>query len=218
MNAEMLVVPHPYYVVTDQEGNFRLTNVRAGEYEIEAWHEGWKVVGQGTVYDVLTQVRVQRPVFSDPVEWTKKVTVPADGTVDVDFAISDKRPEMQRIADLGQGNSSPDGPAKPLQIPQEASSCLSVGPPDKAFARERPAREPFLDLGECSTARASGPFFNAHTSNEMFGHRHSTAAHYRRDRKSLLRSNVPKIEQRDRAGTARQTSLAWFVEGEVQGC
>jgi len=144
--------------------------------------------------------------------------VPADGTVDLDFAISDKRPEMQRIADLGQGNSSPDGPAKPLQIPQEASSCLSVGPPDKALARERPAREPFLDLGECSTARASGPFFNAHTSNEMFGHRHSTAAHYRRDRKSLLRSNVPKIEQRDRAGTARQTSLAWFVEGEVQGC
>jgi hypothetical protein len=94
MNAEMLVVPHPYYAVTDQEGNFRLTNVPAGEYEIEAWHEGWKVVGQGTVYDVLTQVRVQRPVFSDPVEWTKKVTVPADGTVDVDFAISDKRPEM----------------------------------------------------------------------------------------------------------------------------
>ena len=73
MNAEMLVVPHPYYVVTDQEGNFRLTNGPAGEYEIEAWHEGWKVVGQGTVYDVLMQVRVQRPVFSDPVEWTKKV-------------------------------------------------------------------------------------------------------------------------------------------------
>jgi hypothetical protein len=94
MNAEMLVVPHPYYAITDPEGSFRLTNVPAGEYEIEAWHEGWKVVGQGTAYDVLTQVRVQRPVFSDPVEWTKKVTVPANGTVDVDFAISDKRPEM----------------------------------------------------------------------------------------------------------------------------
>lgn len=94
MNAEMLVVPHPYYAVTDEDGNFKLTNVPPGEYEIEAWHEGWKVTGQGSVYDVMTQMRVQRPVFSDPMEWTKKVTVPANDTVDVKFVISEKRPEM----------------------------------------------------------------------------------------------------------------------------
>ena len=94
MNAEMMVVVHPYYAVTDEDGNFKLTNVPPGEYEIEAWHEGWKVTGQGAVYDVMTQMRVQRPIFSDPVEWTKKVTVPSDGTVDVKFVISDKRPEM----------------------------------------------------------------------------------------------------------------------------
>jgi hypothetical protein len=94
MNAEMLVVNHPYYAVTDEDGNFKLTNVPPGDYEIEAWHEGWKVTGQGALYDVMTQMRVQRPIFSDPVEWTKKVTVPANGTVDVKFAISDKRPEM----------------------------------------------------------------------------------------------------------------------------
>jgi hypothetical protein len=94
MNAEMMVVVHPYYAVTDEDGNFKLTNVPPGEYEIEAWHEGWKVTGQGAVYDVMTQMRVQRPIFSDPVEWTKKVTVPSNGTVDVKFVISDKRPEM----------------------------------------------------------------------------------------------------------------------------
>lgn len=94
MNAEMLVVSHPYYAVTDEDGNFKLTDVPAGEYEIEAWHEGWKVMGQGSVYDVMTQMRVQRPIFSDPVEWTKKVKVPSNGTVDVKFVISDKRPEM----------------------------------------------------------------------------------------------------------------------------
>jgi hypothetical protein len=94
MNGEMLVVRHPYYAVTDEDGNFKLTNVPAGEYEIEAWHEGWKVTGQGMVYDVMTQMRVQRPVFSDPMEWTRKVTVPANGTVDVKFVISEKRPEM----------------------------------------------------------------------------------------------------------------------------
>jgi hypothetical protein len=94
MNAEMLVVRHPYYTVTDEDGNFRLNNVPPGEYEIEAWHEGWKVTGQGAVYDVMTQMRIQRPLFSDPVEWTKKVTVPSNSTVDVKFLISDKRPEM----------------------------------------------------------------------------------------------------------------------------
>jgi len=94
MNAEMLVVNHPYYGVTDADGTFKLTNVPAGEYEIEAWHEGWKVVGEGAVYDVMTQMRVQRPLFSDPMEWTKKVTVPSNGTASVNFSISDKRPEM----------------------------------------------------------------------------------------------------------------------------
>lgn len=94
MNAELLVVAHPYYAVTDADGNFRLTNVPPGEYEIEAWHEGWKVVGQGELYDVMTQTRVQRPVFSDPVEWTKQVSVPSNGNVTVNFAISDRRPEM----------------------------------------------------------------------------------------------------------------------------
>jgi len=70
------------------------TNVPPGEYQIEAWHEGWKVVGQGTLYDVMTQVRVQRPVFSEPLEWTKKVTVSPSGTTTVNFVISDRRPEL----------------------------------------------------------------------------------------------------------------------------
>jgi hypothetical protein len=94
MNAEMMVVSHPYYAVTDEDGNFRLTNVPPGEYQIEAWHEGWKVVGQGTLYDVMTQLRVQRPIFSEPLEWTKKVTVPPSGTATVNFTISERRPEL----------------------------------------------------------------------------------------------------------------------------
>jgi hypothetical protein len=94
MNAEMMVVSHPYYTVTDEDGNFRLTGVPPGEYQIEAWHEGWKVVGQGTLYDVMTQVRVQRPIFSEPMEWTKKVTVPSNGTATVNFMISERRPEL----------------------------------------------------------------------------------------------------------------------------
>jgi hypothetical protein len=70
MNGEMVVAPHPYYAVTDAEGNFELTDVPLGQYEIVAWHEGWRVVGESPLYDVMTQVRMNRPIFSDPVIWS----------------------------------------------------------------------------------------------------------------------------------------------------
>jgi hypothetical protein len=90
MNAEMLVVKHPYYVVTNELGHFTLTDVPAGEYEIEAWHEGWEIVREETVLDVGAQVEVRRPIYSDPRTWVKKVTVRAGQTSQVDFSISEQ--------------------------------------------------------------------------------------------------------------------------------
>lgn len=90
MNAEMMVVPHPYYAVTDLNGRFELTDVPPGDYELVAWHEGWRVQGRENALDVFTQKTVQRVIFSDPKTWEKNVTVrPADKTV-VDFIISQK--------------------------------------------------------------------------------------------------------------------------------
>lgn len=90
MNAEMFVVPHPYYAVTDESGKFELSDVPPGEYEIVAWHEGWKVGHPETAYDVLTEKRVERPVFSAPRTWEKTVSVkPTSGAV-VNFVISEK--------------------------------------------------------------------------------------------------------------------------------
>lgn len=88
MNAEIMVVPHPYYVVTDESGKFEISEVPPGEYEIEAWHEGWEMVRQVGGFDVLTERRVQRPVFSQPGTWNKKVVVSADHAAVVDFTIS----------------------------------------------------------------------------------------------------------------------------------
>ncbi len=90
MNAEIFVIDHPYYAVTDENGRFQLSDVPPGEYEIVAWHEGWKVVREEGTFDVLTQRRVQRPVFSDSHTWEKKVGVVKNGTSVVDFAISDR--------------------------------------------------------------------------------------------------------------------------------
>src|SRR5947209_11989917 len=74
MNAELMVVPHPYYVVTDESGRFELNNVPRGSYEIVAWHEGWGVVRQEAAFDVLTERRIQRPVFTEPKTWEQHVT------------------------------------------------------------------------------------------------------------------------------------------------
>jgi hypothetical protein len=90
MNANVLVVKHPYYAVTDEHGAYKLSDVPPGQYEIVAWHEGWQVQSEAKVLDVGAQVEVKRPIYSTPQTWVKKVTVkPGEPTV-VDFTISEK--------------------------------------------------------------------------------------------------------------------------------
>jgi hypothetical protein len=91
MNAEMFVIPHPYYAVSDESGKFELTGVPPGEYEIVAWHEGWNVARSEGAFDVLTEKKVERPIFSDPRTWEKNVSVHADGTATVNFVISEAK-------------------------------------------------------------------------------------------------------------------------------
>ena len=59
MNAEMMIVKHPYYAVTDESGRFTFTEVPPGTYQIVAWHEGWGLAGKEQAYDVLTERSVQ---------------------------------------------------------------------------------------------------------------------------------------------------------------
>jgi len=90
MNAEILVVKHPYYAVTDEHGYFKLTDVPPGDYELEAWHEGWRVLSEEKVLDVAAQVEVRRPLYSAPATWAKSVTVHGGQTSEVNFTISEK--------------------------------------------------------------------------------------------------------------------------------
>lgn len=39
MSAWLVVAEHPYYVVSDEEGRFKLTDVPAGDYTVKLWHE-----------------------------------------------------------------------------------------------------------------------------------------------------------------------------------
>lgn len=90
MNAEMFVVAHPYYAVTDESGRFQFTDVPPGTYQIVAWHEGWGMAGKEQAYDVLTEHSVERPVFTEPKTWEKSVTVNANGAATVEFLIANR--------------------------------------------------------------------------------------------------------------------------------
>jgi hypothetical protein len=90
MNAIAFVAPHPYYAVTDANGEFKLTDVPPGQYEIVAWHEGWSIERHEDVFDVLTEKHVTREVFSDPKSWTKPVSVLPGGNATANFVISEK--------------------------------------------------------------------------------------------------------------------------------
>src|SRR6202171_3027788 len=90
MNAEMMVIPHPYYAVTDESGRFEFSDVPPGTYQIVAWHEGWTLAGKTQTFDVLTGKAVQRPLFSEPKTWEKSVSVNASQASMVDFVISNK--------------------------------------------------------------------------------------------------------------------------------
>lgn len=90
MNAELLVVAHPYYAVTDEAGKFTLSDVPPGKYQIVAWHEGWNVVRQEGSFDVLTEKRVSRPIFDEPRTWEKTVDVTPNDAAAVNFVISAK--------------------------------------------------------------------------------------------------------------------------------
>jgi hypothetical protein len=90
MNAEMMVVTHPYYAVTDESGQFEFTDVPPGTYQIVAWHEGWDLLGREQAYDVLTERKIERPLFSDPKTWEKSVSVSPNQSSTVNFVISSR--------------------------------------------------------------------------------------------------------------------------------
>jgi hypothetical protein len=85
IRSYLFVVEHPYYARTDAEGNFLLTDVPAGEYELVAWLPSWKVKDHDRDPETGFISRVR---FEPPVEVVHRIRVAAGEKVEQRFEFS----------------------------------------------------------------------------------------------------------------------------------
>lgn len=78
MRAWVVVRDSPYFAVTDEQGQFRITEIPAGRYRAVAWHQGWLVTGKD---------KDGRPLYDAPRVLTQEVTIPAKGETTLDFEL-----------------------------------------------------------------------------------------------------------------------------------
>lgn len=83
MSASIIVSEHPYYTLTDIDGNFALKDVPPGEYDMTFWHEGVIVIGKELERGKVTKYR-----FEEPYSVTKKVMVAAGEILTVNFELA----------------------------------------------------------------------------------------------------------------------------------
>lgn len=78
MRAWLVVRDHPYFAVTDENGNYKISDIPPGKYKVVAWHESWRVTGTD---------RDGFPIYDAPVAITREVTIPPGGEVRLDFEL-----------------------------------------------------------------------------------------------------------------------------------
>jgi hypothetical protein len=79
MRAYILAFPHPYFAVTDDEGAFAIDDIPPGEYTLQAWHEGWRI---------LAHDQEGRPHYEEPYVWTVAVTVRPRQTSELELQLA----------------------------------------------------------------------------------------------------------------------------------
>ncbi len=83
MSAYIVVAGHPYYTLSDANGEFILDDVPPGSYRLRMWHEGVSVIE--------TEVEHGKPKkyhFEEPYETMQELIVPANGETRVEFELA----------------------------------------------------------------------------------------------------------------------------------
>jgi plastocyanin len=88
MLAYVAVAPHPYYAVTDAEGNYTLTDIPPGTYTLKFWHEGVRLAGTD---ELAGKVRFYK--YEEPYEMSQEVVVTAGATATANFSLTLRSPK-----------------------------------------------------------------------------------------------------------------------------
>lgn len=83
MTAYIIVAEHPYYVLTDSEGNFSIDDIPEGTYTVRMWHEGIRISDRE-----LERGVVKKYLFEKPYELTRSVEVRKGITTTVEFELA----------------------------------------------------------------------------------------------------------------------------------
>jgi plastocyanin len=80
MSAHIFVAEHPYVAVTDDDGEFVISDVPVGTYRIKMWHEGVKLTRNDKA--------LQHYEYEDPYEMTQEVAVQPGSEAVVNFDLA----------------------------------------------------------------------------------------------------------------------------------
>jgi len=80
MSAYVMVAEHPYYAVTDEDGNYMIDDIPPGEYRLTMWHEGIRVTKVDT-----NKGKTVRYEYEDPYVTESQIKIEKGRPARVDF-------------------------------------------------------------------------------------------------------------------------------------
>lgn len=87
MNGWAMVLDHPYFSVSDDQGRFKIRDIPPGKYTLVAWHPGYHMVNRAEYEASLGTETLVRPVYDDPNIISKTVEVKENAETRLDLAI-----------------------------------------------------------------------------------------------------------------------------------
>jgi hypothetical protein len=84
MRAHLFVAEHPYYTLSDEHGNFKLSQVPPGRYQLVCWMPNWHEAAKTRDPESALVTRV---TFHEPMELQQTVVLDTRASTSVDFTI-----------------------------------------------------------------------------------------------------------------------------------
>ena len=88
MNGWMLGLSHPYFSITDKNGNYEITDVPNGKYKLIVWHEG---------YNIVDFAEDKRPIYDEAHVIEKQIEVKDGQVLDLNFQMPVRNVKVNQV-------------------------------------------------------------------------------------------------------------------------